>query len=141
MSNEAIKRGVDPYADADYVKRKMENAAVDRIQFTVPETELLAGTAIHAVASADGYVSGAYTVVSDAVTTGGSLTVEVNTVAVDGLTVTVADAAAAGDVDSGTATADHSTARVRAGDAITITPSAAFAGAGALNGVLLISLD
>lgn len=66
---------------------------------------------------------------ADGVTTGGNITVEVNTVEVDGLAVVIANSSAEGDVDSDTPTAGHATAVVAVGDRIEIIPASAFNGA------------
>ena len=60
------------------------------------------------------------------ITTGGAITVEVNTAAVNGLSVTVADGAVAGEVDSDTPTDGHATTAVAVGDRIEIIPASAF---------------
>lgn len=109
------------------------------VQFSIPQTELLAGTAIEVIAPVDGYIKELYTTVQTAVTTGGVVTVEVETVAVAGLSITVADAATKGTVQSGTPTAGSSTRAVSKGDRIEIIPSAAFDTAGALAGFLTIN--
>lgn len=141
MSNDAVKRGVDPYADADWVKNKLISSAKERINFSIAQTPLLAGTSAELVATADGYITGLFTSVTTGVTTGGAVTVEVNGTAVAGLSVAVADGSSVGDVDSDTIDHGVPTARVRAGDRIEVIPAADFATAGALTGTLVIDLD
>lgn len=109
------------------------------VQFEINETDTLAGTAFEAVAPVSGYIHELNVTVQKAVTTGGAVTVEVNTVAVTGLSVTVADAATKGTRYSDNPTSGSSTQAVTKGDRITITPAAAFATAGALNGFLTIN--
>jgi hypothetical protein len=107
------------------------------LPFNIPSTELLAGTTIELVAPVNGFIRKMRTTVQTAVTTGGAITVNVNTVAVPGLSITVADAAAKGtrqeDIPSSGGGA------VVAGDRIEIVPAAAFATAGAVSGLLEIN--
>lgn len=109
---------------------------VHSIHFVIPQTELLAGTAIELVSPVAGEVEGMSVIVQTAIDTGGDVTVAVGVTAVDGLTCTVANAAAKGAVVRDTSTAGHASRAVAAGGRIQIVPSAAFATAGALNGVL-----
>lgn len=106
------------------------------IPFDFNETDLLAGTAQNLVAPCAGYITGIRAIVQKAVTTGGAITVEANTVAVTGLAVTVADGAAAGTVYSDSVL-KIPTGLVAAGDDLTVTPAAAFATAGAVKGYLV----
>ena len=125
-------------ADVITLTRVSPNKVV--LPFVIPQTELLAGTSIWLVSPVAGRISALRTVVQTAVTTGGAITVEVETTAVDGLSITIGDAAAAGTVQSDTPTAAHASAVVAVGDGIEIVPAAAFATAGAINGVLEIEL-
>lgn len=109
------------------------------LQFDINETDTLAGTAYEAIAPVDGFIHGLDVIVQKAVTTGGAVTVEVNTVAVAGLSVTVADAATKGTRYSDAPTSGSSTQAVSKGDRITITPASAFATAGAINGYVTIN--
>lgn len=97
-----------------YLSGKILEAAVD------------AGTPLNIVSPVAGYIRKLTTIASATVTTGGDFTVEVNTVAVAGLTVTVANSAVEGEVDSDTATLGDATSLVAVGDRIEIIPSAAF---------------
>lgn len=106
------------------------------IPFDFNQTDLLAPTAQNLVAPCAGYITGIRAIVQVAVTTGGAITVEANTVAVVGLSVTVADGATAGTVYSDTVL-KIATGLVAAGDDITVTPAAAFATAGAVKGYLI----
>ncbi|OFX03273.1 MAG: hypothetical protein A3E78_12100 [Alphaproteobacteria bacterium RIFCSPHIGHO2_12_FULL_63_12] len=108
---------------------------VDKINvpFFINQTDLLAPTAAALVAPCAGYITGLKSVVQVAITTGGAITVEANTVAVVGLSVTHADADAAGVVKTDSVER-IATGLVAAGDDITVTPAAAFATAGAVNG-------
>jgi len=141
------KVGLPRYVpDAAYVLLElMDGSSLPRpsgkvfLPWEIEATELAAGTAEQIVCPVAGYISKVRGIVQSAVTTGGAVTVEVNTVAVTGLTFTVADADAAGTRYSDAPTTRHSsTTLVAAGDELTITPAAAFATAGQLNGILEI---
>jgi len=97
-----------------YVQDHMLEAAVD------------AGTSLELFSPVAGNITRVSTVARGTITTGGAITVEVNTVAVDGLSVVVADGAAAGDYDTDTPTAGHATTAVAVGDRIEIIPAAGF---------------
>lgn len=110
------------------------------IPFEIEQTELLAPTAEQIVCPVDGYISRLRGIIQGAVTTGGAITVEVNTVAVTGLTFTIADADAAGvRYNDAPTTPFSSTTVVAAGDQITVTPAAAINSAGQLNGMIEIT--
>lgn len=109
------------------------------VPWELEQTQLLAPTAEQIYSPVAGYIHRNSSIVQAAVTTGGAITTEVNTVAVVGLSLTIADAAAAGSVVTDTPTTPRSATTVVArGDAITITPAAAFATAGEVNGMLEI---
>lgn len=96
--------------------------------------DLAAGTAKSFVAPCDGYIELLRTQVVDAaVGTGGAVTVEVDTVAVTGLSIAVANSAAIGTTQEDTpTTAQSTTTKVKKGQTITVTPASAFATSGAL---------
>lgn len=105
-------------------------------------TELAAGTAFEIVSPVDGYIKNLRMVNQVAIVTGGTISVEIATVAVTGLALTVADAATKGTTYSDDATAGTSTRYVSKGSRITVTPSAGFNGGGAMDGFLTIdSID
>lgn len=106
------------------------------IPFTIHETELLAGTAANICAPCAGYITGMKVNVEAAITTGGALTVELNTSTVTGLSVTLANSATAGTVyqDDILKIAAGLAAE---GDDITITPAAAIDTAGEVSGYLI----
>ncbi len=107
------------------------------IDWIIPATELAAGTAIEFIAAENGSIEGLATIVQTAIVTGGVVTVNINGVAVVGLSNTVADAAAKGDVVAeDTPTKPSVTNIFVKGDRISIVPSAAFNGGGALAGYL-----
>lgn len=108
------------------------------IPFVIPQVELLAGTTIELVAPFDGFIEELQSIINTAVTTGGTLTVKIGTTDVAGLTITVADAATKGTVQSDIPTKPSATRRFLKGDRIQIVPSAGFATAGAINGNLRV---
>jgi hypothetical protein len=111
------------------MQEAMDQRIVLRDQWT--QAELLAGTALSFVAPCDGFIEKLKSVVLTAVTTGGPITVEVDAVAVTGLTVSIADAAPAGTVaEDVPTTAQSATTKVKKGQTITVTPDALFATAG-----------
>jgi len=107
------------------------------VPFVFDQTDLLAPTAQHLVAPVAGYITGIRGIVQAAVTTGAPITVEANTVAVVGLSVTVGDSATAGTVHTDDVL-KIATGLVAAGDDITVTPGAAFATAGRYQGYIII---
>lgn len=111
------------------------------IQDHMLEAAVDAGTSLELVSPVAGNITKLTTVARGTITTGGAITVEVNTTAVDGLSVTVADASSAGDVDSDTPTAGHATTAVAVGDRIEIIPEAAFNASADIFVILEIDLD
>lgn len=112
------------------------------LSWEIEQTELLAATAEQIVCPVAGWINKARGIVQSAVTTGGPVTFEVNTVAVVGLAFTIANADAAGVRYSDTPTTRHSaTTVVAAGDEITVSPGAAIDTAGQLNGVIEVDVS
>lgn len=109
-----------------------------RIPVFFNQTDLLAGTTQFMPCPVAGTVKRLLSTVQLAVTTGGVLGVNINGTAVSGISITVADAAAAGTTQSDT---PSSVQRVAAGDSIGFTATAAFATAGAVHCVLEIVPD
>jgi hypothetical protein len=109
------------------------------VPFSINQTDLLAGTSAELVAPVDGFVDELYVIVQAAVTTGGAVTVKVGTTDVNGLSVTVADAATKGTVYSDSATAGHGSRAVSKGDRLQVVPASAFDTAGAINGFVKIN--
>lgn len=108
-----------------------------RLDYVINATDLAAGTAQSIVAPCDGYIEKNSTRVTETVGTGGDITVEVGGVAVTGLTNTIANSAAVGKVVEDSPTTSHSaTTKVYRGQVITVTPAAAFATSGAIEGYL-----
>lgn len=107
------------------------------IQFFINATDLAAGTGQELIAPTDGFIEELQTTVQAAIGTGGGITVNINGVAVNGLSATVADSAAAGTRNNDTPNSPDPTRQFKKGDRITIIPAAAFATSGAVNGNLL----
>lgn len=112
------------------------------IQGEIDQTRLMAGTSVYAMNAHAGNVERMTTVMTTAVnTTGGSLTVEIATVAVTGLTVVVATGSV-GDVDTDQpaaavlAMSSDTTGMVAARGGIEIVGDSAFDSTGALNYLL-----
>ncbi len=85
-----------------------------------------AGTSLELFSPVAGNITRVSTVARGDITTGGNITVEVNTAAVDGLAVAIANGAAAGDYDTDTPTAGHATTAVAVGDRIEVIPASEF---------------
>jgi hypothetical protein len=109
-----------------YLQGRMLAAAVD------------AGTSYEITSPVAGAVRKLTIISEGSTTTGGAVTVEVATVAVDGLSVTVANSSAAGDIDVDTATLGHASTAVAIGDRIEIIPASAFNAAADLAFILEI---
>lgn len=130
--------------DTDQVIAEYENS--DRVSggagkvflpFEYGATQINAGTSWELVCPVHGEITRLRSTIQTAFTTGGDVTVEVNTTAVDGLSMAVGtDAAGVRDTD--TPTAGHASTVVAPGDRIEVIGSAAFDSAGAINGVLEI---
>ncbi len=118
------------------------NAGVaGHLPFSIPSTQLLAGTGIDLVSPIDGYVVDAFVVVDTAVTTGGTVKVQLGVTPTDvpACVTTVPNSAAKGAVyNSVDPTPGSSGRKVSKGDRIRVLP-AGFASAGALNGVILFN--
>jgi len=148
----AIRSRSGPYADVEATIAALEAvvAVADAAQpavgakvylpFSINDTDLAAGTAQNLIAPAAGSISKVSTIIQVAIVTGGAITVKVGTTDVVGLSITVADSATEGTVQSDTPTVDG-TEVVTAGQRIQIVPSAAFNGGGAVNGVLELTLS
>lgn len=103
------------------------------------QTDVLAATSHYVASPIAGNVTRGVTATQVAVGTGGAVTVEVETVAVLGLSITVANSAAAGDIDRDNATAGDITGEVAELGDIEIVFDAAFATTGALNGFVEVT--
>lgn len=105
------------------------------------EAAVDAGTGLNFVSPVAGRISKVLTIAQGTITTGGAVTCEVNTTAVDGLSVTVADGTAEGEVDSDTPTAGHASARVAVGDRIELQFAAGFNASADLMCIIEIEAD
>lgn len=117
-----------------YRKEELENDMRLLVGFAaggdIGQVALLAPTAVSFVAPCDGYLEELDTLVTKAVTTGGTLTVAVDGVAVTGMVATIANSAAVGaNQRVAPSVAQSTTTKVRRGQTITVTP-ASFATAG-----------
>lgn len=109
------------------------------IPWFIDATDLAAGTTKEVISPVAGYIVGVKSTVQVAIVTGGALTVKRGTDDVAGLSITVADSATKGTIQSATATPGSTTREVAAGGRIQIVPAAAFNGGGALNGFIEIA--
>jgi hypothetical protein len=109
------------------------------LPFAINETDTLAPTNAEFVSPVAGRISRLTTVVQKAVTTGGDVTVLVDTTTVVGLACTIPDAAAKGSIITDTPTLGDATTIVAAGQRIQVAPAAAFATAGAVSGFVEIT--
>lgn len=101
-----------------------------RIPFQLTEAEGDAGGSFYVPTGFAGNVVDAGLVVENTVTTGGTITVEINNTAVDGLGLVIADGATAGTQVTDAATVGHATRAFTAGQPLEIVvPSAVNAGA------------
>lgn len=139
------RAGVVIAVDSDGVMVRMAPeiaAAAPRVlhlPYSIPATELAAGTSIELVSPVAGVVQRNTGIVTTAIVTGGDITVKLDTTDVAGLALTFADAATKGTVVTDTPTAGDASTAVAAGQRIQIVPAAAFNGGGAINGVLEIA--
>jgi hypothetical protein len=104
-------------------------------------TDLAAGTTQEIVAPFDGYIEEAACIVQTAIVTGGDVTFATGDAlgtTVNGLTLTVADAAAKGARVTDTPTAGHASRAVTKGMRIGVLLAAAFNGGGALRGYIAV---
>lgn len=111
------------------------------IPFDLDTVDLLAGTvnAVEIIAPCDGVLLSATSIVRKAITTGGDVTVDVRGgTTVSGSTMTFANSATKGTSNTATFNVGHASTVVSKGDRIQIIGADAFAGNGAVNGVLLI---
>lgn len=112
------------------------DAAIVRLSYMINQVDLLAPTAQDFICPVAGTITAHRTVVQAAVTTGGTLQPQINTVSITGGVATVANAATKGTRNAGTAITALNTVAVN--DRISILP-AAFATAGAVNGEIDIT--
>jgi len=111
------------------------------IQDHMLEALIDAGTSLELTSPVAGDIVKVTTIARGTITTGGGITVEVATTAVDGLSVTVADGAVAGDIDTDTPTAGHASRAVAVGDRIEVIAAAAFNASADIFVIIEIRLD
>lgn len=109
------------------------------IPFDIPATELGAGTAIDLVSPVAGVVETLIVLTQTAIVTGGVVTAKIGTTDVTGLSITVADAATKGTIQTDDATSGTATRTVAKYGRLQVVPSAAFNGGGALSGYLVVN--
>lgn len=138
-----LSSDTNPYANAELLKQLFRTSLGQQaLPFFISAVDLAAGTAQDLVAPFDGTIVDLVATVQVAIGTGGDITVAVNGTDVTDCLVTFADSATkgtrtratSGDFVPGTDT----TNKVKKGDRITVTPDAAFASAGAVNGYVII---
>jgi hypothetical protein len=98
----------------------------------INETDLMAGTSHFLIAPVAGNIANLHSVIKKAIaSTGGDVTLELDTVAVDGLTCVVANSAAVGDNDTDAPSSEtHATAAVAVRGDLEVNFEAAFDSAG-----------
>lgn len=118
----------------DDIDERLYNRGNILVPFHIPATELAAGTSIEMLAPVAGYIRGIRTIVQTDIVTGGDINVKIGTTDVAGLSVTVANGATKGTVQTDATASD--TGEVTFGQRIQIVPSAAFNGGGEIRGFL-----
>jgi hypothetical protein len=98
-------------------------------------------TGYNFVSPVAGKVTKVWAISQTGTTTGGAITAEIATVAINGLSVVVADSSSEGDVDSDIPTLDHATTVVAAGDRVEVQFASGFSGATDLAIVVEITTD
>lgn len=111
------------------------------VPFDIPATELAAGTTIEVISPVAGQVVMMKTIVQTAIVTGGDVTAKVGTTDISGLSITVANSATKGTVQTDSIANTVASGAVVEGARIQIVPSAAFNGGGAVSGYLKIQID
>lgn len=110
------------------------------LPFDIPATELAAGTTIELISPVAGQVVMMKTIVQTAIVTGGDVSVKIGTTDISGLSITVANSATKGTVQTDSIANTEATGTVVEGNRIQIVPSAAFNGGGAVSGYLKIQI-
>ncbi len=131
--SEDPQRGNTTALQALYLAQERFDEPVS-VPFDIPATELSAGTTIEGVAPCNGTLKKLWTIIQTAIVTGGDITVKNATTDVAGLSITVADSATKGTVQSDTPTAGDATTRFKRGDRFQVVPSSGFNGGGAVSG-------
>jgi hypothetical protein len=110
------------------------SAKLRRLWFEINATDLSAGTTQYLIAPNAGIIQRVVTCIQVQISTGGVVTASAAGTTVAGVSITVANSAAVGTVQTGTPTAGDSSAIVAAGASIGILSSAAFTGGGQITG-------
>jgi hypothetical protein len=109
------------------------------LSYNITEALLDTGTSRFVVSPVAGAIRKITTVAEDTITTGGTITAKIATVAVDGGVVTIANGAAAGEVDSAVCTLGHASTVVAVGTAIELALDSAFNASAPLH--VIIEID
>lgn len=108
-----------------------------KLDFAFTQVQLDAATAQALIAPCDGYITGLETDITEVITTGGTVGVNVESTAVTGMVVTVANSAAAGKHQTAVPTTQQASYTVvKRGQNLSVTATS-FATAGALKGKVL----
>lgn len=109
------------------------------LPYEINATDLAAGTSFEMIAPITGIIKGFSNTIQVAIVTGGAIKLAIGTTDVVGASITVADAATKGTVQTVDATVPSATRSVTKGDRVQIIPAAAFNGGGAVNGFVEFS--
>ena len=135
----AIQTGLKTVLEA--IDAKFHDRGYVYVPFDIPATELAAGTTIEVISPVAGQVVMMKTIIQTAIVTGGDITAKVGTTDIAGLSITVANSATKGTVQSDSIAATVATGAVAEGDRLQIVPSSGFNGGGAVSGYLKIQID
>jgi len=119
--------------DASYIVAELKNGValprrpgVVYLCGQITEALLDAGTSMYVVSPVAGAIRKITTVSQGTITTGGTVTAKIATVAVDGGVVTIANSAVAGEIDTATATLGHASTAIAKDAAIELALDSAF---------------
>lgn len=135
----ALQTGLKNVIEA--IDAKMYARGYVYIPFDIPATELAAGTSIEVISPVAGQVVMMKTIVQTAIVTGGAVTVKVGTTDISGLSITVANSATKGTVQTDSIANTVASGAVTEGARLQIVPGAGFNGGGAVSGYLKIQID
>jgi len=140
INYDVLTRGVDPYADAAAAAAILAALGKVYLGFNIGATELAAGTSFELTSPVAGKITKVSTMIQTAIVTGGVITAQIGTTDITGISITVADSATKGTIQSDTPTGGDGTDVVAVGSRIQIVPSAAFNGGGNVSGYVEITL-
>lgn len=135
----AMQTGLKTVIEA--IDAKMYARGYVYVPFNIPASELAAGTSIEVISPVAGQIVMMKTIVQTAIVTGGAITAKVDTTDISGLSITVADSATKGTVQTDSIANTVASGAVVAGDRIQIVPASDFNGGGAISGYLKIQID